>query len=120
MVKGVKWDTLDKLTSLSGSLWGPISTNIPNVSLWARPKSSDGTRILGLTIRGQKRVSGGNVGPTGFICVCGPGLVSKSLLHRVDIKPCTVDIIGLPLWGNDTPHCGTSTGIYVREPIAWE
>jgi len=45
----------------------------------------DGTRILGLTVRG-KRVSGGNASPTGFICVSGPGLVGKPLLHRVDIS----------------------------------
>ena len=74
----------------------------------------------GLDYKRPKRVSGGNASPTGFICVCGPGLVDKPLLHRVDIKPCTVDIIRLPLWGNDTPHCGTSTGIYVREPIDGE
>ena len=54
----------------------------------------DGTRILGLTIRGQKRVSGGNVGPTGFICVCGPGLVGKTLLHRVGISRAPLIVSG--------------------------
>ena len=60
----------------------------------------------GLDYKRPKRVSGGNASPTGFICVCGPGLVDKPLLHRVDIKPCTVDIIRWPLWGMIHPIVG--------------
>ena len=40
----------------------------------------------GLDCKRPKRVSGGNASPTGFICVSGPGLVGKPLLHRVDIS----------------------------------
>ena len=40
----------------------------------------------GLDYKRPKRVSGGNASPTGFICVCGPGLVGKTLLHRVGIS----------------------------------
>ena len=39
----------------------------------------------GLDYKRPKRVSGGNAGSTGFICVCGPGLVGKTLLHHVGI-----------------------------------
>ena len=40
----------------------------------------------GLDYKRPKRGSGGNASPTGFICVCGPGLVGKTLLHRVGIS----------------------------------
>ena len=50
--------------------------------------------------------------------MCGPGLVSKPLLHRVGISRAPLIESGCHL-GNDTPHCGASTDIYVREPIAW-
>ena len=61
---------------------------------------------IGLDCKRPKRGSGGNASPTGFICVCGPGLVGKSLLHRVDIKSCTVDIIRCPPWGMIHPIVG--------------
>ena len=41
---------------------------------------------IGLDYKRPKRVSGGKASPTGFICVCGPGLVGKMLLHRVGIS----------------------------------
>ena len=41
---------------------------------------------IGLDYKRPKRVSGGNASPTGFICVCGPGLVGKTSLHRVGIS----------------------------------
>ena len=56
----------------------------------------DGTRILGLTIRGQNG-EGGNASLTGFICVCGPGLVGKTLLHHVGISHAFSSCIGSPL-----------------------
>ena len=56
----------------------------------------DGTRILGLTIE-AKTGSGGNASPTGFVGVCGPGLVGKTLLHRVGISRAFSSCIGLPL-----------------------
>ena len=77
-----------------GSLWGPISTNIPNVSLWARPMSSDGTRILGLIIRGQNGLAvATQVQRVSYACV-GPGLGGKTLLHRVGISRASVLVLG--------------------------
>ena len=73
----------------------------------------------GFVYKWPKRGSGGNASPTGFICVCGPGLVDKPLLHRVGISRAPWIILGCHFRGSDTPHCGSSTGIYVREPIAW-
>ena len=40
----------------------------------------------GLDCKRPNRVSGCNRKSNGFICVCGPGLVGKTLLHRVDIS----------------------------------
>ena len=52
---------------------------------WLDPCRGRDTRT-GLDYKRPKRGSGGNASPTGFICVCGPGLVSKTLLHRVGIS----------------------------------
>ena len=71
---------------------------------------------IGLDCKRPKRVSGGNASPTGFICVCGPGLVGKTLLHRVGISRAPL-IIGLPLWGVIHPTVGPARVSTSREPI---
>ena len=50
--------------------------------------------------------SGGNASPTGFICVCGPGLVDKPLLHRVDISRAPLVLSGCHVREWYTPRWG--------------
>ena len=48
----------------------------------------------------------------GVMCVRGPGLVGKTLLHRVVISRAFLAWYKVAILGSDTPHCGICTGIY--------
>ena len=76
-----------------GSLWGPVSTSTHVYLSGLDPSRGRGTHT-GFDYKRPKRVSGGNASPTGFICVCGPGLASKPLLHRVDINRASLMVSG--------------------------
>ena len=117
MTKRVKWDVLvDKLRWVACG--GPFQPVTHMYLIGLNPCRGRDTRT-GLDYKRPKRGSVGNASPTGFICVCGPGMVAKTLLHRVDITVHHL-LYRVATLGSDTPHCGASTGIYGREPIAWE
>ena len=67
-----------------GNSGGPFQPVTHMYLIGLDPSRGRDTRT-GLNCKRPKRGSGGNASPTGFICVCGPGLVGKTL-HRVDIS----------------------------------
>ena len=95
MTKRVKWDVLvDKLRWVAcGGPFQPVSQTY----LCGLDPSRGRDTHTGFDYKRPKRVSGGNASPTCFICVCGPGLVGKTLLHRVGISRAFSSCIGLPL-----------------------